>query len=91
MSLKPEEAAAIGNSNFHLKGPVVRLPSRGLELALDLTYNSRLRHKAGNKFNFDVDADWLAPGWSFRLAVSLRLSSSTPTHPPAVYGHAKVR
>jgi len=41
---KAEEAAAVGNSNFQLKVPVVRLPGRGLDLAIDLNYNSRLWH-----------------------------------------------
>ena len=44
LSPKAEEAAAVGNSNFQLKVPVVRLPGRGLDLAIDLNYNSRLWH-----------------------------------------------
>src|SRR5215211_7206205 len=64
LSPKIEEAAAVGNSNFQLKVPVVRLPGRGLDLALDLTYNSRLWHKAENKITFDIDAESPVSGWS---------------------------
>lgn len=64
LSPKIEEAAAVGNSNFQLKVPVVRLPGRGFDLALDLTYNSRLWHRADQRIYFDIDDDWPAPGWS---------------------------
>ena len=64
MLLKAEEAAAVGNRNLQLKVPVLRLPGRGLELALDLTYNSRLWQRADQLIHFDIDADWPAPGWS---------------------------
>ena len=62
--LRIEEANVVGNSNYQLKVPVVRLPGRGLDLALDLTYNSRLWHKAGQEIHFNIDNDWPAPGWS---------------------------
>ena len=45
---------------------MVRLPGRGLDLALELTYNSRLWHKAGNEIYFDIDAEQAGfpLGWS---------------------------
>jgi hypothetical protein len=64
LSLRIEEANVVGNSKYQLKVPVVRLPGRGLDLALDLTYNSRLWHKAGQEIHFSIDNDWPAPGWS---------------------------
>jgi len=53
-----------GSSNFHAAAPVLNLPGRGLDLVLNLTYNSRLWHKAGKRMYYDIDADWPAPGWS---------------------------
>ena len=60
-----EQAAQVGSSNFQFAAPVVRLPGRGLDLALNLTYNSRLwlKDKDHNQIIFDPDAGWPAPGW----------------------------
>jgi hypothetical protein len=60
-----EQAAQAGRGDFQLRVPLVRLAGRGLDLALDLTYNARLwRRGAGNDITFDPDAGWPAPGWS---------------------------
>jgi hypothetical protein len=59
----PEESGA-GSGNFSLSVPVIRLPGRGLALALDLHYNSQVWHRAGNQVIFDIDEGWPAPGWS---------------------------
>jgi len=62
-----QDAAGAGSSNFQITVPVVNLPGRGIDLALALTYNSRVWTIAGSlgRFTlFDIDADWPAPGWS---------------------------
>lgn len=59
-----ENAANAGSSNFQLSVPVVRLPGRGIDLVLDLHYNSLLWHKAGDDIGYNIDSDWPAPGWS---------------------------
>jgi hypothetical protein len=52
-----------GNSGFALTVPVVRLPGRGLDLALDLFYNSRLWQRIGDAIVFSADGSELAVGW----------------------------
>jgi hypothetical protein len=54
----------VGNASFGITVPIVHLPGRGLDLALDLTYNSLLWQKYQNDIVFDRDGDWPAPGWS---------------------------
>src|SRR6266513_1529218 len=62
-------AAAVGSSNFLLTVPVLFLPGRGLNVRLDLTYNSRLWHPwsdvDGGHISYDIDGSWPAAGWSF--------------------------
>lgn len=53
-----------GNGNFQLSAPVISLPGRGIDLALNLNYNSRVWNKAGNELTFDIDRGFPAPGWS---------------------------
>lgn len=53
-----------GSSNFRFDSPIVFMPGRGIDIALTLTYNSRLWNKAGNNINYDIDRDWPAPGWN---------------------------
>ena len=53
-----------GSSNFRFDSPIVFMPGRGIDIALNLTYNSRLWNKAGNNINYDIDRDWPAPGWN---------------------------
>ena len=62
---------SVASGNFQVIVPVVDLPGRGLDLNLNLYYNSRLWHetparrpsdKASLNFNFEQD---LLPGWSF--------------------------
>ena len=54
----------VGKGNFQFTAPVLALPSRGLDVSLGLTYNSRVWSKAGSQIGFDNDKDWPAPGWS---------------------------
>ena len=53
-----------GSGNFQLSAPVLGLEGRGIDLALALTYNSRVWNKAGSELTYDIDRDWPAPGWS---------------------------
>lgn len=52
-----------GNNNFQIVAPVLSLPGRGLDLTLNLVYNSLVWNKSGNEMAFDIDQDWPAPGW----------------------------
>ena len=52
-----------GNNNFQLVAPVLSLPGRGMDLNLNLVYNSLLWNKSGSAMYFDIDHDWPAPGW----------------------------
>ncbi len=53
-----------GNGNFQISAPVVSLPGRGIDIALNLNYNSRVWNKAGNELKYDIGYDEPAPGWS---------------------------
>ena len=53
-----------GNGNFQLSAPVISLPGRGIDLALNLNYNSRLWNKSGSQLTYDIDRGFPAPGWS---------------------------
>jgi RHS repeat-associated protein len=53
-----------GSGNFQMSAPVLSLPGRGIDLALNLNYNSRLWNISGNQVTYDIDAGFPAPGWS---------------------------
>lgn len=53
-----------GNGNFQLSAPIISLPGRGIDLALNLNYNSRLWSKAGSQITYDIDHGYPAPGWN---------------------------
>jgi hypothetical protein len=53
-----------GSGNFQLSAPVVSPPGRGIDLALNLNYNSRVWNKSGSQMKFDIDHGDPAPGWS---------------------------
>jgi RHS repeat-associated protein len=60
------------NGNFSFNVPLLSQPGRGMDLALALTYNSRVwtaAPKGDGTWNviYDIDKDWPAPGWSFSL------------------------
>lgn len=53
-----------GNGNFQLSAPIISLPGRGIDLALNLNYNSRLWNKSGSQLTYDIDRGFPGPGWS---------------------------
>lgn len=53
-----------GSGNFQLSAPVIALPGRGIDLALNLNYNSRVWNKSSTQLKFDIDRGDPAPGWS---------------------------
>jgi RHS repeat-associated protein len=67
---RPPDSAA-GSGNFQFSAPVIELPSRGLNIALALTYNARLWNKASNQINYDNDKGWPAPGFAMGVGPKL--------------------
>ena len=66
-----------GNSTFHFAIPLLRLPGRGLDLALATYYDSGVWHEyrdAQNQrtFAFDLQADNIAPGFSIGFGRIIR-------------------
>jgi hypothetical protein len=53
-----------GKTNFNIAAPVLSMPGRGLNLDLSLYYNSLVWSKINNDISYDMDKDWLAPGWN---------------------------
>jgi RHS repeat-associated protein len=53
-----------GSSNFVFDAPIVSLPGRGIDLSLNLSYNSRLWNKSNSEITYDIDRGFPAPGWS---------------------------
>ncbi|MBA2335897.1 MAG: RHS repeat protein, partial [Blastocatellia bacterium] len=64
-----------GNGNFQLSAPVVSLPGRGIDLALNLNYNSRLWNKSGSQVTYDIDFGYPAPGWSLGFGRIMSMGS----------------
>jgi YD repeat-containing protein len=64
-----------GSGNFQISAPVVSLPGRGIDLALNLNYNSRLWNKSGNELTYDIDRGFPAPGWSLGFGKMLDMGS----------------
>lgn len=57
--------AGAGNGNFFFGAPAVSLPGRGLDLDLNLYYNSRVWSKTDTtEMKYDADSGFPAPGWS---------------------------
>jgi RHS repeat-associated protein len=53
-----------GKTNFNIAAPVLSIPGRGLNLDLSLYYNSLVWSKINQDISYDMDKDWLAPGWN---------------------------
>lgn len=58
---KTRERAGIGNFGFGL--PAASLPGRGISASVGISYNSQLWTKSSNKYTYNVDGNWLAPGF----------------------------
>lgn len=54
---------ATGNNNFQIVASVLSLPGRGIDLNLNLIYNSLVWNKSGGDMYFDIDHDSPAAGW----------------------------
>ena len=67
------EAITVGSANYTFSAPILRLEGRGMDLRLDLTYNSRLWNRIEDQVEFDVDQGWPAPGWSLGFGRIVRL------------------
>ena len=59
-SERAAEAVTVGSANFTFAAPVVDLPGRGLDLRLDLVYNSRVWTRSEDQVAFDNDKGWPA-------------------------------
>lgn len=65
-----------GNGNFQISAPVISLPGRGIDLALNLNYNSRVWNKAGSQLTFDIDRGMPnAPGWTLGFGKLVNMGS----------------
>lgn len=56
-----------GSGNFQFSVPIAALDGRGLDVNLNLYYNSRVWHKpspSSSQITFNIDHDWPAVGWS---------------------------
>jgi RHS repeat-associated protein len=60
---QPEDQGA-GNGNFQISAPVLALAGRGIDISLNLVYNSHVWSKNNTNINYDIDQDWPAAGWS---------------------------
>ena len=65
-----------GNNNFQIVAPVLSLPGRGLDLNLNLVYNSLLWNRSGNEIAFDIDRDNPAPGWQLGLGKMVAMGTA---------------
>ncbi|MDM7995880.1 MAG: RHS repeat-associated core domain-containing protein [Acidobacteriota bacterium] len=64
-----------GNGNFQISAPVISLPGRGIDLALNLNYNSRLWSKANSQITYDIDYGYPAPGWNLGFGRIMSMGS----------------
>jgi RHS repeat-associated protein len=53
-----------GKTNFNIVAPVLSIPGRGLNVDLSLYYNSQVWSKLDQDISYDMDKDWMAPGWT---------------------------
>ena len=60
-ALRIRERAGIGNFSFGL--PVASLSGRGIDAAIGMSYNSQLWTKSNDYFIYNIDGNWLAPGF----------------------------
>jgi RHS repeat-associated protein len=67
---------ATGNNNFQIVAPVLSLPGRGVDLNLNLVYNSLVWNKSGTDMYFDIDHDSPAPGWHLGFGKMVNLGTA---------------
>jgi len=71
-----------GSANYSFNIPVASLPGRGLDAGVGITYNSRLWTKSmvssNRVFNYNVDNNWLAPGFELGFGSIEGYSTSSP-------------
>ena len=82
-----EDDGGAVSGNFNFVVPVIGLPGRGMDLRLNLIYNSQVWAMIGNKPIFNPDADWPAPGWSLgfgKLSRVLLIDADGTRHPLAI-------
>ena len=72
---QPAESGA-GSGNFQTGAPVLDLPGRGIDLKLNLTYNSQVWSKSGSQITYDIDQDWPAAGWSLGFGRLIKMGTS---------------
>ncbi|CAN5352567.1 hypothetical protein BH10ACI2_BH10ACI2_00010 [soil metagenome] len=71
----PDAGAATGN--FTLSTPAVNLSGRGIDVNLNLNYNSKLWSKWGSSdIAYNADAGYPAPGWSLGFGQMYYLEST---------------
>lgn len=61
------EDARAGNGNFTFAAPVASLGGRGIDIDLNMYYNSRVWSKAGTEMLYNADAGYPAAGWTLGL------------------------
>ncbi|MDQ4123222.1 MAG: DUF2380 domain-containing protein [Acidobacteriota bacterium] len=62
------------NNNFQMAVPLVSLPGRGIDLDLNMYYNSQVWSAVNGSMNFDMDRDYPGAGWNlgFDRLINLR-------------------
>ena len=68
-----------GSRSFRFTAPLLNLAGRGLDLVLNLRYDSGLWTKIEDTLSFDMDEDWLAPGWLLGFGKLIRLGFGAQT------------
>jgi YD repeat-containing protein len=73
-----------GAASFSFDVPLIHLPGRGIDLAVNMHYDSHLWYRSGETMVFDAAADWPAPGFQLGfgriIAVSRTPSNLGPLH-----------
>jgi RHS repeat-associated protein len=65
-----------GSGNFQIGAPVLDLSGRGIDLKLNLIYNSQVWSRSGSQITFDIDQDWPAAGWSLGFGRLIKMGTS---------------
>ena len=51
-------------TNFSFNLPIVSIPGRGLNASVGMTYNSQIWNKSDNSYTYNIDRNWLSPGFN---------------------------